>query len=126
MEAAATGGRFALIEWTFPPGAPAPPRHVHHHASETFYVLEGELHVPMADGVVRAPAGTCVHVPPRTVHTLDNPGRDTARALELFCPGSLIGIVEEVGRIFAAGLPPDREALLAAFARHDSAIVDVA
>ncbi len=126
VERLATGDGFALIEWTIPPGAPAPPQHVHHRGSETFFVLEGELEFPLADRVVRAVAGTCLHVPPGTVHTLANPRNVPARALELFCPGTLMGLIEDVGRVFASGLPPDRDQLLAAFARYDSALVAVA
>lgn len=67
--------------------------------------------------------GTCLHIPPGTAHTLANPGTLPARALELFVPGSLMGLVEGVGRIFAEGMPPDRDQLLALFAAHASEIV---
>lgn len=117
-----TGDRFALIEWTIPPGAPAPPKHVHLEGSETFYVLEGELQFPLADRVKRASAGTCLHLPPGTVHTLANAGSRPARALELFSPGTLLGLIEDVGRLLTAGPPTDREALAELFARHRSAL----
>ncbi|WP_052434836.1 cupin domain-containing protein [Streptacidiphilus melanogenes] len=122
VSAAETGGRFALIEWTIPPGAPAPPRHIHRNASETFFVLDGSLSFPLDEGTVTACAGDCLHVPPGTAHTLANAGDRPVRALELFAPGALMGLVEEVGQVFAAGPRPDRAALLAAFARHDSAL----
>ena len=120
VEADATGGRFALIEWTLPHGAPAPPPHVHEEGSETFFVLEGEVVFPLEDGPLRAPAGTCLHVPPGTVHTLTNPNPATARVLELFCPGSLLALVEGVGQAFAAASVPDRERLVQLFATHHS------
>lgn len=123
VESETTGGQFALIEWTIPPGAPAPPQHVHHDGSETFYVLVGELEFALAGGPVRAPAGSCLHVPAGAVHTLSNPGSTPARALELFLPGRLAGLIEAVGGVFADGLPPDRGRLLRAFEQHDSALV---
>ncbi len=116
---------FSLIEWAMiPPRAPAPPRHVHREGSETFYVLEGEIDFLLADRTLRAGTGTCVHIPPGTVHTLANPGRRPARVLEFFVPGSLLGLVEEVGRVFAGSVPPDRGRLKAAFAEHASEIVE--
>ena len=114
---------FSLIEWTIPPGAPAPPKHIHREGSETFYVLEGELEFLLADGSARAPAGTSFHIPPGTPHTLSNPGEVPAKALEFFVPGSLMGLVEGVGEVFAAGMPPDRDRLMAIFEQHASQIV---
>ncbi len=117
------GGAFSLIEWTIPPGAPAPPRHVHREGSETFFILEGTLQFPLADRTVSAAAGACLHIPPGTAHTLANEGEVAARALELFVPGSLLGLVEAVGQLFATGDPPERDRLLAIFAQHASEIV---
>ena len=42
ISGAETGGAFALLEVSGPPGD-QPPLHVHHHDDEGFYVLEGEL-----------------------------------------------------------------------------------
>lgn len=116
-------GAFSLIEWTVPPGAPAPPRHVHSEGSETFYILEGTLSFPLADRILSASAGDCLHIPPGTPHTLANDADLPARALELFVPGSLMGLIEEVGAVFAVGKPPEPGALEAVFARHASQIV---
>lgn len=125
VEHEATDGRFALIEWEFPPGAPAPPQHVHHDASETFFVIEGELTVPSGDGAITLTAGQSLHVTPGMPHTLANRSDSTARALELFSPGELIGLVEEMGRVFAAaaagGGKPDPAHVADALARFNSA-----
>lgn len=114
---------FSLIEWLIPPGAPAPPRHIHREGSETFYVLEGTLWFPMASSTVKAAAGSCLHIPPGTAHTLTNEGDAPARALELFVPGRLMGLVEGVGQLLSGGTPPDRDRLVALFAAHASEIV---
>jgi mannose-6-phosphate isomerase-like protein (cupin superfamily) len=123
VENGAPDAAFSLIEWTIPPGAPAPPRHVHRRGSETFYILEGELEFPLDDTIVRGTPGACLHVPPGTAHTLSNRGDRPARALELFVPGELMGLVEEVGKVFAAGLAPNVERIAAVFAAHDSELV---
>ena len=122
VEGAETDGRFSIIQWEFPPGAPAPPQHIHHDASETFYVLEGELEFPLGERIVKAGPGAALHIPAGTAHTISNPGTVVARALEIFCPGSLMGLVEEMGHIFADGFPPDQARVQAAFARFNSSL----
>ena len=42
-DSAATGGSFALVDYTAPPGFPGPPPHRHREIVDVFYVLEGEL-----------------------------------------------------------------------------------
>jgi hypothetical protein len=96
---------------------------VHREGSETFYVLEGELEFLLAEGSASAPTGTSFYIAPGTPHTLSNPGTVPAKALEFFVPGSLMGLVEGVGQVFAAGMPPDRDRLLAIFKQHASQIV---
>lgn len=77
----------------------------------------------MADRTVTAGTRACLHILPGTHHTLANDGDVPARALEPFVPGSLLGLVEAMGQLFAAGGPPDRERMLAVFAEHASEIV---
>ena len=42
-DSAATGGSFAVVDYTAPPGFPGPPPHRHREIVDVFYVLEGEL-----------------------------------------------------------------------------------
>jgi mannose-6-phosphate isomerase-like protein (cupin superfamily) len=124
VEGTETDGRFSMIQWEFPPGAPAPPQHIHHDASETFYVIEGELEFPLGDRVVQVGPGCSLHIPAGTAHTISNPGAVLARALEIFCPGSLMGLVEEMGRIFSDGFPPDQKRVQAAFQKFNSSLAN--
>jgi mannose-6-phosphate isomerase-like protein (cupin superfamily) len=57
LEGTETDGRFSMIQWEFPAGAPAPPQHIHHDASETFYVIEGELAFPLGERIVKVGDG---------------------------------------------------------------------
>ncbi len=59
-----TGGAFSMSESTFPAGVAGPPPHAHSHTTDTFYVLEGTLHVIVGDREIDAPVGSYILVPP--------------------------------------------------------------
>ncbi len=63
--------------------------HVHHHHTDLFYVLDGELTVRLGphDRPVAVPAGTLVRVPPLVVHGFRNAGDGDVRYLNLHAPG---------------------------------------
>jgi mannose-6-phosphate isomerase-like protein (cupin superfamily) len=63
--------------------------HVHHHHTDLFYVLEGELTVRLGvedEGVV-VPAGTLARVPPLVVHGFRNGSAADVRYLNFHAPG---------------------------------------
>ena len=98
-DSAATGGRFAVVDYTAPPGFPGPPPHRHREIADLFYVLEGELSMKVDGDTVAAPAGTFVLVAPGTVHTFSNPSDRPARFLGIVSPGGF----EQYFRDVAAG-----------------------
>lgn len=63
--------------------------HVHHHHTDLFYVLDGELTLRLGvDGETRVlPAGTLARVPPDVVHGFRNGGDADVRYLNLHAPG---------------------------------------
>ena len=63
-----TEGRFALIEILARKGA-EPPRHVHTHEDEAFYVLEGEITFYVGDETYRATPGMFVFLPRGVAHS---------------------------------------------------------
>jgi len=86
-----TGGRFALWEGVLPRGA-APPLHSHPQ-DETFYVLEGEMTVWLADEEARlCRAGAVVYAPGGMPHTF-RVESDTARVITM---STLAGIEDMV------------------------------
>jgi quercetin dioxygenase-like cupin family protein len=63
--------------------------HVHHHHTDLFYVLDGELTLRLGvDGdAVAIPAGTLARVPPLVVHGFRNASASDVRYLNLHAPG---------------------------------------
>jgi mannose-6-phosphate isomerase-like protein (cupin superfamily) len=76
--------------------------HVHLHHVDTFYVLAGTMTLQVGPelGLVTAPAGTLVMVPPGVVHGFANDGPDEVRFLNFHAPGCgfadyLRGLIED-------------------------------
>jgi quercetin dioxygenase-like cupin family protein len=67
-----TGGAFSMSEATFPAGMNGPPPHAHRYTTDTFYVLEGTLHMTLGDSEIDASTGSYILVPPGLVHTFGN------------------------------------------------------
>ena len=63
--------------------------HVHHHHTDLFYVLDGELTVRLglAGETIGVPAGTLALVPPDVVHGFRNASHADVRYLNLHAPG---------------------------------------
>jgi len=107
LDGKATGGRFALIDVTLPKGA-APPLHSHPQ-DETFYVLEGQVTMWVADDTRLCGAGDTGFTPGGSPHTW-RVESDTARMLILSTPAG----IEEYFRALAEPaawpwLPPPPE-----------------
>jgi quercetin dioxygenase-like cupin family protein len=90
-----TGGAYALIEQEVPPGS-GPPLHVHHHETEIFYLLEGELEVTLGKEKIAAPAGATVVAPRDIPHKFRNVGHAPAKLLVTVIPGRFANYFLEV------------------------------
>ncbi len=111
---------FIIAEWQDPGGPPGPPRliappHLHRSDDETWYILEGILHVQRGDEVVEARAGSAVLVPRGTVHTYWNPGAERARYLLIMTP-NIYSLIQEIHALRERS----PETLRALFEKHDS------
>jgi mannose-6-phosphate isomerase-like protein (cupin superfamily) len=73
----------------FGPGRDGADLHVHHHHTDLFYVLEGELtlRLSLEDEPVAVPAGTLARVPPMVVHGFRNGSDADVRYLNFHAPG---------------------------------------
>ena len=94
---------------------------MHRRTDESFYVLDGELTVRVADQTVTAAAGTFLHVPKGVPHSVPfNRGTTPVRYLFLLTPGGLESyFVERAAAVEAAGGELDSDALDAVAAKHD-------
>lgn len=114
-----TGGAFSLAEATFPPGMAGPPPHAHRHTTDTFYVLEGTLHLTVGDRALDAPAGSYILVPPGVVHTFANTSTAPVRFLNLNAPGGWEHYLRDLATGMRAGTMPGSPEFAQIVARHD-------
>jgi mannose-6-phosphate isomerase-like protein (cupin superfamily) len=89
-----TGGQYALLEMTAPPGLETP-LHVHYREDEGFYVLEGSITIEVGDATVELAAGQHAFGPRDIPHRF-SVGPDGARMLWVLTPGGFEDFVEEV------------------------------
>jgi mannose-6-phosphate isomerase-like protein (cupin superfamily) len=61
------------------------PDHMHHY-DEVIYILDGEGAMHMNGETTPLRAGSCINLPARTVHCLENFGPDTMRVVAVFRP----------------------------------------
>jgi quercetin dioxygenase-like cupin family protein len=78
-----------IVTWfRYEPGQKGPDPHVHHHHTDAFYVLEGEIEVSLGPELqtVRATPESFAAAPPNVVHTFRNASDATAIFLNLHVP----------------------------------------
>lgn len=133
----AQGGFASCFEVVVPPGFDVG-AHVHGHAKEFFYVLEGELDLlafepiartgeswddwesPAGDRLVRAGAGSCMLVPEGCPHAFKNPTDSPARMLfQSYPPPDHERYFEEICEIFSRDGEVDAEAVQKLRDRYD-------
>lgn len=120
--AATTGGAFSISEGMLPPGMSGPPPHAHHHTTDTFYVLEGTLHVTVGGREVDAPAGSYILVPPGVVHTFANTSAAPVRFLNINAPGGWEHYLRALADAMRAGTMPGTAAFAQLVAKYDFAV----
>ncbi len=114
-----TGGAFSMSEGTFPAGMSGPPPHSHHHTTDTFYVLQGTLHLTVGDRDIDAPAGSYILVPPGVVHTFANTSDAPVRFLNLNSPGGWEHYLHDLSEAMRAGTMPGSAEFAQIVAKYD-------
>jgi quercetin dioxygenase-like cupin family protein len=86
------------------------PEHFHTY-DEVIYVLDGDGLLHTEDGPEAVHPGSCIQLPARTVHCLENTGADVMRVVAVFRPaGSPAAAYYPDGTPAFAGLPPTEAA----------------
>jgi quercetin dioxygenase-like cupin family protein len=104
-----TDGSFYLGEVVAEPGFPGPPRHVHEHLHDMFYVLDRTLTVRLGDETTELVEGSFVCVPPVVVHTFSNRGEGPVRFLNFNTPAGWENYMRDLGAALAQGTPSQQE-----------------
>jgi mannose-6-phosphate isomerase-like protein (cupin superfamily) len=87
INAAETGGRFAVVEHLLPPRALAAPLHRHRDEDEYSFILEGTVGALLGEEEVYGTLGVLIFKPRGQWHTFWNAGDTPARILEIISPG---------------------------------------
>ena len=114
-----TAGAFSISEVTFPAGMSGPPPHAHSHTTDTFYVLEGTLHLLIDGREIDAPAGSYILVPPRVVHTFANTSREPVRFLNINAPGGWESYLRDLANAMRSGTMPGTPEFAKIVAKYD-------
>lgn len=115
-----TGGATLLFEHRSMPRG-GPPRHVHHGQDEWFYVVEGEYVIEIGADRHRLGPGDSLLAPRQIPHAWASVGPTPGTVLIALTPaGTFEDFIRETTRHKAV---PPPEAVAAAFAAHDMAIV---
>lgn len=80
------------------PAGSGPPRHIHHDADESFFVLSGEVEFWVGGETIFAQAGSMMTVPRGTEHCFRVIGADPARMLTVMTPGGFESFFLEVAK----------------------------
>jgi quercetin dioxygenase-like cupin family protein len=117
--AADTGGLLTVSEGVLAPRAQGPPLHIHEHADECFYVVEGQLLVQVGEELHELGPGCFAWLPRQIPHTYANVSGSPVRALGMAVPAGIEEFFAEQSAYFARLQgPPDQEILAAMAARH--------
>src|SRR2546423_1918726 len=84
----------AIVTWfRYAPGEKGPDAHVHHHHTDAFYVLEGELELTLGAErkIVTAQPWTFAAAPPDTLHTFRNATAEAVVCLNFHVPSMGFG-----------------------------------
>lgn len=124
-EGATTDFSYTLFEELCPIGSGAPP-HVHLHADEAFYMLDGEAEFVAGNLRDRARAGTLVFIPKGTAHTF-RVRSESARMLNFYTQAGFERLIELTGHPATANTlpPPDLKPMEVSTSRREQVFADV-
>ncbi|WP_432412101.1 cupin domain-containing protein [Rasiella sp. SM2506] len=81
-----THGAYSVIITETPPNG-GPPKHIHTHEDELFYVLQGHYEFTNGDELISAKQGDIIHLPKGKAHTFKNIDTITGITMNTITPG---------------------------------------
>jgi quercetin dioxygenase-like cupin family protein len=119
--AAGAPDAWTVVDYVMTPSQPGPPPHYHKEATETFYVIEGELWMRVWDREFTAGPGSFVFVPAGTPHAFANRSGEPVRFLGHASTPAIKNLILDAVEMMRAGAwPPDRQTLDDLGRRHDT------
>ena len=117
IDAADSGGGFALVEHAMSARALGAPLHRHTREDEYTYVLEGRVGAMLGDQGLEAGPGSLVFKPRHQWHTFWNAGDAPARILEIISPAGFEQYFVELSALGGSRVaaPPTLKALAARY-----------
>lgn len=85
-----TNGEYSVIITETPPNG-GPPKHIHTHEDELFYVLQGRYEFIFGDSLIIAKQGDMVHLPKGKPHAFKNIDTITGVTMNTITPGGFEG-----------------------------------
>jgi mannose-6-phosphate isomerase-like protein (cupin superfamily) len=120
IDAAQSGGGFALVEHPIDPRSLAAPLHRHANEDEYSYVLEGRVGFQLGEEDLEAGPGELVIKPRDQWHAFWNAGDEPARLLEIISPAGFERYFAEIAPLLPPNVPePDFPALAEVRARYE-------
>jgi mannose-6-phosphate isomerase-like protein (cupin superfamily) len=121
-----TGGAWAAVETTMPPGTPGPPLHINTREDEMLYVVTGTLRLQLGERMVDIPPGALAFVPRGSTHTFCNPYDEPVRFLGIISPAGFEKYFDDSAELMGSmppNMPLDLEKLAALGQSYGSIIV---
>lgn len=119
LQAAETGGLFAMFEGVVPAGARVPIPHSHEAFDETIYGLEGVSDWTLEGEGITVGPGDVLFIPRGRVHHFENRGAQDARMLSVVTPGVLgPEFFREMADVVNAPGPLDIQRMASVMLRH--------
>lgn len=106
-----TGGGPSFVIHDLAARALGSPVHTHTREDEWSYILSGEVGLQIGEETSTARPGDLVLKPRNVPHAFWNATDEPARFLEMITPSGFEDYFAALGELFAAGGPPDLEAL---------------
>ena len=111
-----TCGAYALIEDLNHPGMGIP-LHLHRNEDEMFYVVDGQVEFQISGEILKANAGSTVHIRRDTPHAFTIIGDVPAKMVIMLIPAGLENYFDELSQL-PSDEPPNMEKVMEISARY--------